>query len=159
MELVARSPSCFSTQYVLKLDGRPVGEFRGRWFSEGIDIRLTERLKLHFEKASWLGSDFRLIDASTQEELASGRRTGFFTSRWDLDLRTGPAEMVHNSLFSTSYTVQQNGQSVASASRIGFCEGGWRVEDNGTLDATDLVFVGLIYHTILQRQRNRNSGG
>ena len=157
MELIARSPSCFSTQYVLKLDGRPVGEFRGRWFSEGIDIRLTERLKLHFEKASWLGSDFRLLDANTDEVLASGRRTGFFTSRWDLNLRTGSAEMYHKSMFSTSYTVQQAGQSVASATRIGLCEGGWRVEDTGSLDATDLVFVGLIYHTILQRQRKNNS--
>lgn len=157
MELVARSPSCFSSQYVLKLDDRPVGEFRGRWFSEGIDIRLTERLKLHFEKTSWLGSDFRLLDANTDEVLASGRRSGFFTSAWELDLRSGPAKLKHKSFFSFTYVVEQNGQSVASATRIGLCEGGWRVEDTGALDATDLVFVGLIYHTILQRQRNNNN--
>jgi hypothetical protein len=38
MMLEARSPSCWSDHYVLKLDGRPWGEYRGRWFSEGVDI-------------------------------------------------------------------------------------------------------------------------
>lgn len=158
MLLQARSPSCFSSQYVLKLDGRAVGEFRGRWFSEGIDIRLTERLKLHFEKSSWLGSDFRLIDVTSDESIASGARAGFFSGTWDLELRTGPAQLVRTSLFSSAYAVERDGESLATASRIGLCEGGWQVEDDGTLDATDLVFVGLVYHTILQRQRRNNSG-
>ncbi len=154
MRLVARSPSCFSSQYVLKLDGRPVGQFQGRWFSEGINIRLTERLQLHFEKTSWLGSNFQLLDANSSEILAQGSRSGFFARNWNLSLRTGPAKLVRTSLFSTAFAVQQQGKNVANASRIGWCEGGWQVEDHGTLDATDLVFIGLVYHTILRRQRN-----
>ncbi len=157
MLIEARSPSCFSSQYVLKLDGRAVGEFRGRWFSEGIDIRLTERLKLHFEKASWLASEFRLLDAGTEEVLASGTRTGVFSTSWDLQLRTGPAQLVRSSIFSSEFALQRDDGTLATASRIGICEGGWRVEDDGTLDATDLVFVGLIYHTILKRQQNSSS--
>ncbi len=158
MHLEARSPSCFSTQYLLKLDDRPVGQFKGRWFSEGIDIRLTERLQLHFEKSSWLGSDFRLIDVGTQEVLASGRRAGIFTRTWDLDLQSGPATLAPVGLLSTSYEVQRGGNCEARASRIDWCNRGWQVDSDGALDATDLVFVGLVYHTILQRQRNKSSG-
>jgi hypothetical protein len=157
MHLEAQSPSCFSTEYLLKLDGRPVGRFRGRWFSEGIDVRLTERLQLHFEKASWLGSDFRLIDANTEQSVASGSRAGFFTRTWDLDLRSGPAQLVASGLFSTGYQVWREGKTAASATRVGCCSGGWQVTSDDTLDATDVVFVGLVYHTILRRQRNSNS--
>lgn len=157
MELEAQSPSCFSTEYLLKLDGRPVGRFRGRWFSEGVDVRLTERLQLHFEKASWLGSDFRLIDAQTEEVLATGRRAGFFSRTWDLELRSGPAQRASNGLFSTAYNVQQLGNTAARATRTSWCSGGWRVDSDGTLDATDVVFIGLVYHTILRRQRNNNN--
>ena len=145
MLLEASSPSCFSSQYLLKLDGRAVGEFRGRWFSEGIDIRLTERLKLHFEKTSWLGSDFRLLDANTQETLAQGRRKGFFSGTWELDLRSSRAQLVRTSFFSHAYNVELGGKEVAQASRIGWCDRGWRVQGKDALDATDLIFVGLVY--------------
>lgn len=167
MLLEARSPSCFSSEYLLKLDGRPVGRFRGRWFSEGIIIRLTERLQLQFEKTSWLGSGFQLIDVNSREVLAAGKKSGFFTGTWDLQLRIGPAQLVRTSLFSSAFGVRQCGQDLgdqdlgdqylAHASRIGWCEGGWRVEDDGTLDATDLIFTGLIYHTVLQRRRSSQS--
>lgn len=157
MLLEARSPSCFSRQFVLKLDDRAVGEFQGRWFSEGIDIRLTERLKLHFEKSSWLGSDFRLLDANSSESLASGKRTSWFSGTWDFSLQSGPAQFVRSGLFSTTFYVRRNGQNVATARRIGWCERGWRVECDDSLDATDLVFVGLVYHTILERQRRNNN--
>jgi len=157
MLLQARSPSCFSSEYLLKLDGRPVGRFRGRWFSEGIDVRLTERLKLHFEKTAWLGSKFQLLDANSGDVLADGRRSGFFTSKWDLNLSSGPAELRRTSLFSSALDVRQGGRNVAHAARIGWCEGGWQVTNEGTLDATDIVFVGLLYHTILKRQRSQNN--
>lgn len=157
MHLEARAPNCFSRHFVLKLDERPVGTFKGRWFSEGIDIRLTERLQLHFEKLSWVGSDFRLIDVNTQEVLAQGQRAGWFTRTWNLQLRTGPAQLVAPSLFSFRYNVIQNGEIVASVERYNWCERGWRAEEFGTLDATDLVFVGLVYHTILERSRRNNN--
>ncbi|MGI9427027.1 MAG: hypothetical protein ACR2NM_00100 [Bythopirellula sp.] len=157
MHLEARSPSCFSTEYLLKLDDRPVGRFRGRWFSEGIDVRLTERLQLHFEKDSWLGSNFRLIDAHSEEILASGSRSGFFTRSWDLALKSGPAQLVASGLFSTGYEVRLQDRMAARATRIDWCSGGWQVVSDATLDATDVVFVGLVYHTILKRQRNNNN--
>ena len=141
----------------MKLEDRPVGRFRGRWFTEGIDVRLTERLQLHFEKTSWLGSSFRLIEANTKQILASGQRAGFLSRSWDLELRTGPAELVASGLFSSAYRVRQDGQFVARASRLDWCSGGWRVVSDDTLDATDVVFVGLVYHTILKRQRRNNS--
>ena len=62
MILEARSPNCFSRVYVLKMQGRPIGEFEGRWFSEGMDIRLIKRRRLHLEKTSMFGSQFTLTD-------------------------------------------------------------------------------------------------
>ncbi len=162
MLLEAQSANCFSSRYVLKLDERPIGQFRGRWFREGIDIRLTERLQMRFEKQSWLGSQFQLIDTNTQETLADGSRAGFFTGTWNLNLRSGPAQLVRVSLFSSAYEVKLGERIAARATRIDWCSRGWRVQDydsdGSLLDATDLVFVGLIYHTILQRQRSQQAG-
>ena len=45
--------------------------------------------------------------------------------------------------------------TIAEVDRIGFCEGGWCVQDNGGLAATDQLLIGLIYHTILRRRRRR----
>ena len=42
MILEARSPSCFSDHYVLKFDGQAHGDYRGRWFSEGVNIHSGE---------------------------------------------------------------------------------------------------------------------
>lgn len=162
MHIEAQSANCFSSQYILKLDGRPIGQFRGRWFSEGIDVRLTERLQLHFNKESWLGSKFQLMDATTKETLASGARAGFFGGTWNLKLRNGPAQLVRTSWFSSAYKIQRGEVTIAQAARTDWCSRGWRVEDRtpnnelskSTLEATDLVFIGLVYHTILQRRQN-----
>ena len=70
MMLEALSPSCWSDLYVLKLDGRPWGEYRGRWFSECVDIHLTGRHQLGLEKAGWLGSRFTLTDTADGRILA-----------------------------------------------------------------------------------------
>ena len=156
MILEARSPSCFSNHYVLKLDGQPQGDYRGRWFSEGIDIHLRGRRRLHLEKRSWIGSHFRLTDESGNV-LAEANRSGFFTSAWDLALSNGPARLVSAGLFNTGYAVVQASQKAAEVNRIGMCEGGWFVRDQGTLEDTDLLFIGLIYRTILERRRRSSN--
>ena len=153
MILEARSPSCFSGRYVLKLDGRPRGEYRGRWFSEGVDIRLTGRLRLHLQKASWLGSHFNLTDTNG-DVLAEANRSGFLTSAWDLKLSTGAARLVSAGLFNTGFNVLQSGQTTGTVNRVGMCEGGWRVEGQVAFAETDLLFIGLVYHTILERRRS-----
>ncbi len=152
MYLEARSPSCFSDHYVLNLDGRPHGEFCGRWFSEGVDIRLTNRRHIHLEKLSWAGSNFKFTDASDDTILAEASRVGVFTSAWNLTLSIGATQLVSAGLFNTGFNVLQGGRQVAQTDRIGMCEGGWFVKDDGSLQETDLLFIGLIYHTILKRR-------
>jgi hypothetical protein len=151
MMLEAVSPSCWSNQYVLKLDGRPWGEFRGRWFSECIDIRLTGHHQLHLEKASWLGSRFALTDTANGQVVAAADRSGVFTSAWDLRLSNGPGRLVSAGWFNTGYRVLQGGRALAEVNRIDLCNGGWAVGDGGSLQKSDLLFIGLIYHTILRR--------
>jgi hypothetical protein len=151
MLLEARSPSCWSDHYVLKLDGRPWGEYRGRWFSEGVDIHLTGRRQLRLEKVGWLGSRFTLTDTADGRSLAAADRSGLFTSAWDLRLSTGPARLVSAGWFNTGYRVIQGRQDLADINRVGLCNGGWAVGDDGSLRETDLLFIGLIYHTILRR--------
>jgi len=56
MFLEARAADCFSSKFVLKVNGRSLGMFQGRWFSESLDIELTERRHLQFRKVGWLGS-------------------------------------------------------------------------------------------------------
>lgn len=156
MQLEARSPSCFSNQYVLKLDGSPLGEFRGRWFSESTDIRMTGRQQLVLQKESWIGSHFTLRDHDGGV-LAQADRAGWFTSEWDMSLSTGPARLLSAGFFNTGYFVTQNNQTIASVDRIGWCEGGWYVHTNDPLVITDLLLIGLIYHTILKRRRSNSS--
>lgn len=151
MLLEAISPSCFSDLYVLKLDGRPFGEFRGRWFSESIDIRLTNRRRLSLEKAGWMGSRFTLTDSADGRILAAADRSGMFTSAWDVRLGTGGARLVSAGWFNTGYQVLQGDRVLADVNRVGFCNGGWAVSGDGKLQDTDLLFIGLIYHTILRR--------
>ncbi len=154
MRLECRSPSCFSSRYVLKLDGRPHGQFSGRWFSERIDIRMTDRRNLHLKKAGWLGSHFQLWGASDPQILGEADREGFLSSAWGLKLTVGPARLVSAGFFNSAYLLEQQGRRTARVDRIGFCEGGWYVEGDRDLALTDLLLVGLIYHTILERRRN-----
>jgi hypothetical protein len=152
MILEARSSNCFSNHYVLKLDGRPHGEFRGRWFSEGVDIRLSSRRRLHLDKIAWTGSHFKLTDTADGRVLAEAFRSGLFTSAWRLRLSNGSAQLVSAGFFTTGFIVLQGGQTKAETNRSGMCDGGWNVKANGSLDETDLILVGLIYHTILKRR-------
>lgn len=151
MRLEAISPSCLSDHYVLKLDGRPWGEYRGRWFSESVDIHLTERRQLGLEKAGWLGNRFTLTDSNDGQILAEAGRSGVFTSAWDMRLSTGPARLVSAGWFNTGFQVVQGGRVSAEVNRVGLCNGGWAVVDEGSLQETDLLCIGLIYHTILRR--------
>jgi hypothetical protein len=157
MKLEALSRSCWSEQYVLKLDGRPWGEYSGRWFSEGVDIHLTGRRHLRLEKASWLGSQFALTDTAEGNVLAEATRSGLFTSAWDMRLSNGPARLVWAGWFSTAYRVVQGAQVVAEINRVGFCTRGWAVADGGSLSENDLLLIGLVYHTILRREASSSS--
>jgi hypothetical protein len=40
---------------------------------------------------------------------------------------------------------------VAEINRVGFWTGGWAVKDDGSLEETDLLLIGLIYHSTLWR--------
>jgi len=150
MLLEAHSPSCWSDLYVLKLDGRPWGEYRGRWFSERVDIHLTGRRQLRLEKAGWLGSHFALINAADDNSLAEADRSGFLTSAWDLQLSTGPAQLASAGWLNTGYQTVQRGRVLAEIDRLGNCNSGWAIEDDGSLQESDLLFIGLTYHTVLR---------
>jgi len=151
MRLEAISPNCFSNLYVLKLDGRPFGEYRGRWFSESVELRLTSRRRLILEKDGWLGSRFALTECADGRVVAEADRSGLFTSAWDLRLSTGPARLISAGWFNTGFQVIQGDRALAKVNRVGLCNGGWAVQADGKLQDTDLMLIGLIYHTILRR--------
>jgi hypothetical protein len=156
MMLEALSSSCWSDRYVLKLDGRPRGEYRGRWFSESVDISLMGRRQLHLEKSGWWGSRFALIDDGDGLVLAGANRSGVFTSAWDLRLSNGPGRLVSAGWSNTSYHVVQSGRVFMEINQVGFCRGGWAARSDGLFEDTDLLFVGLIYHTIVRRHAAGN---
>jgi len=43
------------------------------------------------------------------------------------------------------------GRVLAEINKAGFCGNDWAVGDDGSLQKTDLLFIGLIHHTILRR--------
>jgi hypothetical protein len=151
MILEALSPSCFSNLYVLKLDGRPWGEYHGRWFSESVDIRVSGRRNLVLEKVGWMGWQFKLTDTADGRVLATAQRAGAFTSAWDLRFGNEPARLVSAGWLNWSYNLAVGGRHVAGVTRVGACNGGWVVQHHGEPAPTDLLFTGMIFHTILRR--------
>ena len=151
MILEARSRSCLSSEYVLKLDGNAHGTFRARALSERIDVRLGGRRQLRFDKQSWLGSRLTLTDSNTASAVAEAERAGTFTSAWDLRLSSGPARFVSAGMFNTGFIVERAGHTIAEVNRLGMCDGGWCVRATEPLATTDLIFIGLTYGTILRR--------
>lgn len=143
---------CFSHRHVVKLDDRPFGEYFTRWFGEGVDIRLLERQRLYLRKESWWPSRFVLRDGEGNV-LAKAKAAGMLTNAWDLTLGTGPASLVPAGWLSSAYTVRQDGQAIAEVDSMGCC-GQWHVMTKGGNSPTDLLFVGLIYQTILERRRS-----
>jgi hypothetical protein len=159
MFLEAQAANCCSSTYILKRDGRPIGKYEGRWFSESLDVYLTGRRTLQFCKVGYFASEFELAAAEDNVVLARCWRSGIFTSSWDVDISTGPAQLARMSWFGSSYELTQDGTSLARVDRRGFCERGWIVDGAGTLKDEDLLLIGLVYHTILQRQQSQQSGG
>jgi hypothetical protein len=155
--LEARPESCFSSIFVLKINDLAHGRLEGRWFSESVAVQCTGRRRLSFEKVGWLGSEFVLAEAGTREPFGRAVRSGFFTRSWDLDLSTGPANMNAAGLFATAYVVQQNHETVAEVDRLGVCERGWSVRNLASLNETDLLLIGLVYHVIQERQRHQQA--
>jgi hypothetical protein len=139
---------------VLKLDGTACGHFQGRWMGESIEVQTTSQLRLQFQKTAWLASEFQLVEAGTGVALARGSRRGLLSRAWNLTLTTGPADMVSAGLLGTGYRVQQAGETVGEVNQRGWCASGWIVNADDRLARTDLIFIGLVYHTIWQRRRN-----
>jgi hypothetical protein len=156
MILEARSANCFATEFVLKLNGHAVGKCETRWFSEGLDIALTERRQLRFEKLGWMGSQFILKREGEERPVAWANRAGILTSAWDLDLSCGAAQLVSVGWFQTGYLIQQRRRTIGQVDRVGWCERGWLVEGE-SLTQEDMLLVGMIYHTILRRQAQHSA--
>src|SRR5262249_9986842 len=154
--LEARAANCCSSKYVLKLDGRPIGKFEGRWFSESLDVNLTERRQLALQKVSLMGSQFVLRAQDEEQPLGSAQRSGFFSSGWDLILSTGGCRLEKAGWFESSYVLRQGDGIVARVDRLGLCERGWRVDALDAITVEDLLLIGLVYHTIRQRQERQS---
>jgi hypothetical protein len=99
-----------------------------------------------------MGSRFTLVDPATGRTLSAAERCGVFTSAWDLRLDGGAARLVSAGWLTSGYRVIQRGRDVARADRASIWRRGWVVANEGGFEETDLLFIGLIYHTILRRR-------
>jgi hypothetical protein len=159
MQLEARAANCCSSKFVLKLDGRPVGKFEGRWFSEGLDISMTARRHLQLRKIGWVGSQFELVDMADGRVLGQCQRSGFFTSAWDLTLSSMAGQLVRPGWFTTAYEFKHQDRALARVDRLGWCERGWSVDGSSALVEEDLLLIGLVFHTIQKRQASQHQAG
>ena len=155
--LETHTPSCFSSQYVLLDNGKPCGRFSGRTFSGSIDVSLLQRYRLVFKHAGFFSSRYTLVDQGTGSVLAGAQHAGLFTSAWDLSLEIGDCQMVSAGFFNQGFYVEQDRRRVAEVNVSGGCSGTWYVRPYVDLPLTDQVMIGLVFHTILRRRRQRNS--
>lgn len=159
MHLTARSPSCFSSRYLLSLDARPIGEFARLGWSSGFDVRLVGGRRLELRRRGWFSTTFDLFDRRTGEAIATATHRGVFSSAWDMTLGLGGCELVSAGLFNTGFELRAGGRRLAAVDRLGFCEGGWQVHNYAPMADHEMMMVGLIYHVILSRRRQRHSSG
>jgi hypothetical protein len=156
MHLQAHAASCFSSTFVLKLNDRAFGKVDGRWFSESLDIQLLERRHLVFRKLNWLSSQFELADADTDEVFGSARRSGVFTSSWDLHLSIGKATLVRAGWLGTRYEIREDGAR-ALAEHRGCCSRDWYVEASDDLNELDILLIGLVYQVVQRRMAQQSN--
>jgi len=133
MFLEARVAGCCSATFVLKLNDQPIGKYEGRWFSESLDLALKGMRKLEFRNVGWLSSQFEL-------SLGSGR-------------------LVKQGWFGSAYEAWIGNEALAKVDRTGLCERGWIVDGGGDLAVEDMILIGLVYHTILQREAQHQQHG
>jgi hypothetical protein len=153
MFLEARAANCFASTYVLKFNGNAVGKYETRFLSEGVDIALTGRRQLRFEKVGWVGSNFSLGEAGSDKAIGSVDRAGVFSSSWELRFKAGAARLERTGFFDSGYVVRAGHETVASVDRLGMCQRGWVVQAaDGDLTLEEMILVGLVYHVILSRQ-------
>jgi hypothetical protein len=72
----------------------------------------------------------------------------------------GSVRLVSAGVFNSTFHVDQASMTRAKVGRVGVCEGGWSIEGDSKLQMTDLMFVGVLFHTTpsfdvkhLRRQR------
>jgi hypothetical protein len=152
--LEAKADGCFSSTHVLKINGQAVGKFEGRFFSEGLDLSLTGQRRFKFDKSGFFTSQFELKDGETGDVLTEAKPAGFFNSGWALKLVGGDADLKKAGFFSSAYEVRSGGMVLARVDRLGMCERGWRV-DGDSLEAPDLLTIGLVYQVMMQRQQRQ----
>src|SRR5262245_58055622 len=128
MQLEARAANCFSSEFVLKIDGRPFGKFQRRWLSESMDIYLTEQRYLEFQKLGVMGSEFELRGQFHQKPIGSCQRSGLFSNSWDMVLSSGVGRLERAGWLDTAYEFKRDDQVLARADRLGWFERGWVVD-------------------------------
>jgi hypothetical protein len=150
MILEARQEGCFSTRYLLVLDGKAVGSYRHRLFTQQQDVSLLGQRTLTFANFAFFGFDYRLHDAAQGELLAAARVSGWFTASMDLDLSIGRCRMERAALFGPTMSVRRGTQLVAHIGPGAIFTCNWQAAGDG-LSLEDLLFIGLTYQA---RQRS-----
>jgi hypothetical protein len=152
MILEARRERPFT--YVLKLDDRPVGQFRGPWLvgsgpwsGERFDIDLLGQRSWRFVKTGWAPSEFVLHEADSKPVLARASVVGFWGT-WNLELSIGTAEFRGAGWFSPDLLVKKDGNEHGRVRPLGMYRSGWTAENTGALSETDLLVAGLMYQVI-----------
>lgn len=153
----ARARNCFSSEFLVSHNGNPLGHFRGRWFSESILIGLLERRRLEFQKTSFWGSRFSLVDLATGTVLATAERQGFFRSKWQLNLSVGTVFLYRKLFASRTNSVEKDGAVIGRAVSNAWCSRGWDVSIAEDIPLVDQLMIGLVHHIDHQRRQRSKS--
>lgn len=160
MAVQAQSRGCLNQHYVVKADGRPLGEFRHQWVSEGLKINLMGHRHLTLRKASFWGNRFELVDEEENRVLGTAEREGLWRPRWVIELAEGDTvTLLPRCLWSFSQRIERNGKIVGSVKRQGICGGGWTVNVGDELSITGQLMVGLLSQVLWRRETETSAAG
>jgi hypothetical protein len=129
-QIQAESEKCWSERHVLRDGGSPVGSFKGKLFTEGVEIDLRGQQKLLFKKEGFFSRTFLLTDAAEQTTFGRAWPEGVFSRAWPIETGGGTYKFEPMGLFKNGYQVLQDGQAVVTVDRLGICERGWTLSDS-----------------------------
>ena len=133
---------------VILADGVEVARAERSWFRERAEVQIGPEL-WQFRAEGW-GSGSLLADLDGPTHYAA-RRSGFFTSKWALDLGH-PLELTQAGLFSTRLALTRGGTQIGEVTRSGMFTSRPRLTLTEPLDTRAGCFVLWVAHVELNRQ-------
>ena len=158
--------NCCVTEYHLELNEKEcVGVARRDWFWSTqleIEMDLDEgTTQYSFGQEGWFAQSFALhrVTRSHTKRVGAADSTGTVTTEYELRMPASQRRMTlrYEGYLTTDMELVYRDEVMARVCERGCCCGGWAVGSK-KLGLVDMMFVGLVFDSIMEHKRSHNHG-